>query len=186
MILARRGDAVLRQAVAADWPSIDEIAIACWTPIHESFRELMGEVLYEAITNPNDTWRERKCAQIRGQFERAPETVWVVERQGETIAFVTFHLDRERLVGIIGNNGVHPDHAGRGWGTFMYRHALRHFRAAGMRYAMVGTGLDWGHAPARRAYEAVGFDHQVPKVEYWQDLTLDNPGSFPPDEEVVA
>ncbi len=34
--------------------------------------------------------------------------------------------------------------------------------------------------PARRAYEAVGFDRQVPVVEYWQDLSMRTPGSAVP------
>jgi hypothetical protein len=33
------------------------------------------------------------------------------------------------------------------------------------------------HILARRAYEETGFDRQVPTVEYWQDLSLRNPGS---------
>jgi hypothetical protein len=59
----------------------------------------------------------------------------------------------------------------------MYQHVLEHFRRQGLRYAHVDTGLDDAHIPARRAYEAVGFDRQVPTVEYWQDLAQNNPGS---------
>ena len=74
---------------------------------------------------------------------------------------------------------MYPSRAGQGWATFMYRHVLAHFRAQGLRFAHVDTGLDEAHAPARRAYEAVGFDRRVPSVEYWQDLALVNPGSMP-------
>jgi hypothetical protein len=59
----------------------------------------------------------------------------------------------------------------------MYRHVLDHFREQGLRFAHVDTGLDDAHIPARRAYEAAGFDRQVPTVDYWQDLSLRNPGS---------
>ena len=41
------------------------------------------------------------------------------------------------------------------------------------------TGLDPAHIPARKAYEGVGFDRQIPSVEYWQDLGRNNPGSVP-------
>jgi hypothetical protein len=61
----------------------------------------------------------------------------------------------------------------------MYQHVLDHFRQQGLRYAHVDTGLDPAHIPARRAYESVGFDRQVPIVEYWQDLSANNPGSRP-------
>ncbi|MBI2300067.1 MAG: GNAT family N-acetyltransferase [Armatimonadetes bacterium] len=179
MTIATRGGAVLRPAVATDWPRVDAIAIACWEPIFESYREMQGEAIYGAVTDPDGDWRQRKCDQVRGQFARAPATVWVVELAGEVLGFVTFHLDAQRSVGQIGNNGVHPDHAGQGWGTFMYRHVLQHFRARGLRFATVGTGLDRGHAAARRAYEAAGFDRAVPKVDYWQELEQLNPGSVP-------
>ena len=82
-------------------------------------------------------------------------------------------------MGAIENNGVHPDHQGQGWGKFLYRHVLQHFREQGLRFAFVDTGLDPAHAATRRAYEAVGFDRQVPAVDYWQDLSRRNPGSEP-------
>lgn len=185
MLIARRGTAVLRHAEPADQRRIDEIAIACWSPIHASFEALMGPVMYAAVTNRDGQWRQRKTQQIRDHFARTPDCVWVVEDGGQVLAFVTFRLDGDRQVGEIGNNGVHPDFAGHGWGTFMYRHVLRRFREVGLKYALVGTGLDEGHAPARRAYEAVGFDRSVPKVEYWQELDQHNPGSEPPAEEVA-
>ena len=58
-----------------------------------------------------------------------------------------------------------------------YRCVLDHFREQGLRFAHVDTGLDDAHIPARRAYEATGFDRVVPTVEYWQDLSRRNPGS---------
>ena len=61
----------------------------------------------------------------------------------------------------------------------MYRHVLEHLRELGLRFAHVDTGLDDAHIPARRAYEATGFDRQVPLVDYWQDLSARNPGSSP-------
>lgn len=57
-----------------------------------------------------------------------------------------------------------------------YQHVLNYFRERGLRYAHVDTGLDPARIPARKAYEAVGFDRQVPVVEYRQDLVYNNPG----------
>jgi len=59
----------------------------------------------------------------------------------------------------------------------MYRSVLEHFRELGLRFAHVDTGLDDAHSAARRAYESVGFDRQIPGVEYWQDLSTLNTGS---------
>jgi hypothetical protein len=68
----------------------------------------------------------------------------------------------------------------------MYRHVLDRFRTLGLRFAHVDTGLDDAHIPARRAYEAAGFDRQVPTVEYWQDLSRHNPGSSAEAEARVS
>jgi hypothetical protein len=53
----------------------------------------------------------------------------------------------------------------------MYRAALDRFRSLGLRFAHVDTGLDDAHIPARRAYEAAGFDRAVPNVDLWLDLS---------------
>ena len=103
----------------------------------------------------------------------------MLEEFGKIIGFVTFYLFKEQGYGHIDNNGIHPDFSGKGWGKFMYQHVLQHFRNEGLRFAHVDTGLDPAHIPARRAYESVGFDRQVPIVEYWQDLEFQNPGSEP-------
>jgi len=47
---------------------------------------------------------------------------------------------------------------------------LNLFRQEGLKYAMVGTGMDEGHAPARRAYEKAGFDIPRTDVTYYKYL----------------
>jgi ribosomal protein S18 acetylase RimI-like enzyme len=86
------------------------------------------------------------------------------------VGFVTFRLDREKLVGTIGNNAVDPAWQGRGIASAMYRRVLERFRAEGMRVACVETGLDEGHAPALATYRKVGFDREVPSVMLYQEL----------------
>ena len=141
---------------------------------------MLGEDCYAAVRpDPELTWEERKIGQNRDLFAKHPECVWVLEEDGNVFGFVTFWLVREKQYGHLDNNGVHPSRAGEGWATFMYRHVLEHFRAQGLRFAHVDTHLDDAHTPARRAYEAVGFDRPVPAVEYWQDLSARNPGSSP-------
>jgi ribosomal protein S18 acetylase RimI-like enzyme len=180
VVIAERGGALLRHARDDDWPRVDEIAILCYGPIHESYVAMLGEECYQTVRHdPELTWQQRKVGQIHRLYREHPEWVWVTERQGTVIGFVTFSLVPEKSMGRIQNNGVHPEHCGQGWATFMYRNVLQHFRSQGLRFAFLDTGLDPAHAPARRAYEAVGFDRQVPVVEYWQDLTRRNPGSEP-------
>ena len=178
MMIAERNGAVLRHARDEDWPCLDEMTIRCYAPIQESYVSMLGEECYLAVRqDPQLSWEERKTEQVRRVYREHPERVWVIDRDGEILGFVTFRLVPEKCMGVISNNGVDPGCRGQGWGTFMYRHVLQHFREQGLRFAFVDTGLDDPHLPARRAYEAVGFDRRVPVVEYWQDLSQWNPGS---------
>ena len=184
MSIDHRNGVILRPAREADLPQVDEITIICYTAIAESYIDMIGPECYEVVKHdPHLTWQERKTGQNRRLFAEHPDWVWVLDNGRQVIGFVTFYLIPEQGYGHIDNNGVHPEFAGQGWGKFMYQHVLEHFRAQGLRYAHVDTGLDPAHIPARRAYEAVGFDRQVPTVEYWQDLHQNNPGSRPEAEE---
>ena len=76
----------------------------------------------------------------------------------------------DRKVAEIGNNAVSPAHQGHGIGEQMYVFVLERMREAGMKAAVVTTGGDDAHAPARRAYEKVGFSGAVPSLEYHIEL----------------
>lgn len=64
---------------------------------------------------------------------------------------------------------VDPGFQRRGVATALTRHSLAWLRQAGMTTAMVETGGDPGDAPARRAYESLGF-RPLPVVRYFRKL----------------
>jgi ribosomal protein S18 acetylase RimI-like enzyme len=176
--IATRDGVILRPARLDDFDAIDRLTVDGYASIQKSFVAMLGAETYEAVRpEPELAWDERKCAQNRRLFESNPDQVWVLDRNGDVFGYVTFWLFPARSYGHIDNNAVRADAAGRGWATFMYRNVLECFRTLGLRFAHVDTGLDHAHVAARRAYEAVGFDRQVPTVDYWQDLARDNPGS---------
>jgi ribosomal protein S18 acetylase RimI-like enzyme len=179
-VIAERGGALLRHASEADLPAVDALTVVCYRPIWESYVAMLGTECYDAVRlDPELTWEERKIRQNRKLFAEHPDWLWVLADGDDVFGFVSFWLVREKNYGHIDNNGVSPERAGSGWATFMYRHVLQYFRDAGLRFAHVDTGLDDAHVRARRAYAAVGFDREVPTVEYWQDLARMNPGSEP-------
>ena len=77
--------------------------------------------------------------------------------------------DRERRLGEILMLAVDPDSAGRGVGGALTDFATEWLRSAGARIAMVGTGGDPGHAPARRVYERAGYT-ALPVARYFKAL----------------
>jgi ribosomal protein S18 acetylase RimI-like enzyme len=181
-VIASRDGAILRTARTEDLAAIDALTVEGYRRIQESYVAMIGHETYDAVRHePERTWEERKCAQNRRLFAEHPDQVWVLDKSGDVFGFVTFWLFPAQSYGHLDNNAVRADAAGHGWATFMYRHVLDHFRELGLRFAHVDTGLDDAHAPARYAYEAVGFDREVPIIEYWQDLSRRNTGSTATD-----
>ena len=176
MVVATKGEVVLRHAREGDLEAVDALTVECYRPIFESYVSMLGEECYEAVRlEPELTWE--KIKQNRELHADHPEQLWVLDGAGDVFGFVSFWIFPDKSYGHIDNNGVRADRARQGWATFMYRHVLEHLRALGLRFAHVDTGLDEAHIPACRAYEATGFDRPIPGVEYWQDLSLRNPGS---------
>jgi ribosomal protein S18 acetylase RimI-like enzyme len=77
---------------------------------------------------------------------------------GSPIGFVAVALSsfHERM-GVIDMIAVDPDFQRRGTSSRLTDVAVEHMRSRGMDIAVVETGGDAGHAPARAAYEAAGF-----------------------------
>jgi len=148
-------------------PAIVDIANRAWREIYRMFRRTYGDELFELLV-PDE--RTAKGEQVKEHCERHPEWVFVCEECGRIVGFVTFRLDRERKIGEIGNNAKDPDCKLKGIGQQMYRAVLEYFRRHGMLYAKVRTGLDYAHAPARRAYERVGFNIRHEDVDYYMKL----------------
>ena len=158
----------IRRAVDGDMDAACEIAKRAWVRIHESFRTIMGKAMYEVVCAD---WEAGKAAQVRGHFEHTPEWFYVVvDAAGTVVGFVTFRADKKKSLGAIGNNAIDLGHQGRGVGAAMHAFALDRFREMGLQYASVTTGLDDGHAPARRAYEKAGFTVRQENVTYYMAL----------------
>jgi ribosomal protein S18 acetylase RimI-like enzyme len=177
--VAQRDGVILRHATDDDLPRVDEIIIECYTPIHDSFLNIIGEDVYRGIRRNADLdWRIEKTDRITRTHHEHPGCMWVLEDAVMVFGFVTFRLFLEQSRLWIEENGVTAERRGQGWATFMLRHVLDHARRLGIRFASVEVDLDDVHIPARRAYQAVGFDRHHHIAIYHQDLERRNPGSI--------
>ncbi|GAH38498.1 unnamed protein product [marine sediment metagenome] len=158
----------IRPARDQDLPRMKEIAVQAWQPIYADYEARMGEELF-SLLHP-DGWKDEKASQVADHFQGWPEWCLVAEVNGQIAGFITFTLDADRNIGEIGNNAVDPNCQGCGIGSAQYAYVLELFREEGMAYAMVGTGLDEAHAPARAAYDRVGFELMIPMGRYYRKL----------------
>ena len=150
-----------------DLDTLADIGNRAWKPIYDMFRQVYGDDKLALVTPDTAT---AKGEQVRSHCQRAPEWVFVAEEEDRIVGFATCRLDRDSKTGEIGNNAVDPDCGLKGIGQQLYAAVLAYFRQEGMAAAKVGTGLDWAHAPARRAYERAGFNIKHENVTYWQKL----------------
>jgi len=161
-------DPIIRPGTIADMPAACEIAVLAWQPVFTEFRRRLGDDLYLQLYHD---WENSKRNQVRGAFEYEAPRVLVTEIDGQIVGFCTYYLpDTAHGLGEIGNNAVHPDFQGRGLARRQYERVFEELRAEGMTAVRVTTGLDEGHAPARRAYEAVGFEKSLPQIAYYRKL----------------
>lgn len=161
-------DLVIRELDETDTERIGEITVAAWAPAYEEYRDNLGEELFDARYEGD--WREYKSSQVQSQCRANPEQVRVATVDGTVAGYVTFRVNAEKGIGRIGNNAVDPAYQGRGIATRLYEEVLEEFRERGLSFATVATGLEDTYAPARHAYEKVGFDIERRSVRYWQHL----------------
>ena len=90
------------------------------------------------------------------------------EHEGEVVGFVTWAING--IWGEICNNGALTETGLKGIGQTMYKYVMEEFKQKGVKVVKVTTGLDWAHAPARRAYERAGFKRHLDSTTYFMEL----------------
>jgi GNAT superfamily N-acetyltransferase len=150
-----------RLATEADLEKIVEIAIAAYSAIYDSIHDQLGDELFDlCIGDPKQARREQAIYNI------STNTCYVSEIDGEIVGFIHFMYDEARKLGMLSNNAVNPAYRGRGIGGKQYEFVFDLLRKMGAVAVSVTTGLDEGHAPARRAYEKAGFEKNTKSITY--------------------
>lgn len=141
------------------------ITYEAWTPIFEKYREALGEEMFNDLYGD---WKESKYDRVYAGLTSGRGFVAVVDE--EVVGFIFYEVDQKKKLGTVQENAVALACRGMGISQKMYDHVFGQMRREGMKYAMVGTGLDEAHAPARRAYEKAGFHRSLPSVRYFTEL----------------
>ncbi len=157
---------LIRKLTETDIDAVVRLSLRAWEPVHASIRQAFGPEL-DAVLHPD--WRVSQERDVVDVCTAAANEVWVGEVGGVVVGFVAVNIHEDRRIGEIDMLAVDPDAQGNGVGTALTEFALRWIRAAGVPVAMVQTGADPGHTPARRTYEKAGFK-LVPNARYFLKL----------------
>jgi ribosomal protein S18 acetylase RimI-like enzyme len=143
------------------------LSVAAWEPVFVAWEKILGPDLYPVAIYPD--WRVGQADVVRQICSEEKNTTWVGVVDGSVVGFVVYDLNHESQTGEVQLLAVHPDHQNDGLGTALNELALEKMSEAGMKLAVVGTGGDEGHAPARRSYEKAGYTG-LPLVRYYKKL----------------
>jgi ribosomal protein S18 acetylase RimI-like enzyme len=147
--------------------AVIRLSLRAWTPVFESIQNAMNADVYQAFYP--DHWRISQQKAVEGVCNAEDTKVWVAIDAGSTAGFVAVKQHLEDSMGEIYMVAVDPDFQGRGIGSALIEFALASMKEAGMSIAMVETGGDPGHAPARHTYEKAGFG-LFPVARYFKKL----------------
>ena len=148
-----------------DLNDLVRLTLLAFEPIFTSFERILGPKIYP-IVYPD--WRKSQAEGVEKIGNNEKISLWVAEVDGKVIGFIAYelHEDKTAEVQLL---AVHPDYQNHGIGTGLNRFALQQMKEHGMKLAVVGTGGDESHAPARKSYEKAGYTG-LPLVRYYKDL----------------
>lgn len=150
-----------------DLEAVVELSLRAWEPVFTSVRHVLGDGVFFRL---HPEWRASQAEAVRSSCTNPERDVFVAVAGDRPVAFVAVALNafHERM-GWIDIIGVDPDYQRRGISSQLTEFAIDHMRSHGMDIAVVETGGDPGHAPARAAYEAAGFT-LLPVARYFRLL----------------
>jgi GNAT superfamily N-acetyltransferase len=150
-----------------DRVDVVDLTLRAWAPVFDSMREVMGREVFDLHHRPD--WRASQKRDVESVLADEKATVWVAEEEGVVVGFAAAILRADEQMGELWMMAVDPDHQNRGLGTELTNVATEWMREEGMTHAVISTGGDPGHAPARRTYEKAGYA-PFPGVNYFKAL----------------
>jgi ribosomal protein S18 acetylase RimI-like enzyme len=142
------------------------LSLRAWAPVFESIKETLPPDLYDFFY---PDWRADQKKSVEDACTGGKHRVWVALVDETVAGFVAVKFDGDSRMGEIYMIAVDPDFQRRGIAAALTEFALDRMQDAGMTLALVETGLDPGHAPARATYEKMGFG-LWPAARYFRKL----------------
>lgn len=142
------------------------LSLRAWAPVFASLQGVLEPAVFQVLF---PDWRASQQRAVEAVCDDEDTQVWVASDAGAPVGFVAVKLHAQDGIGEVYMIAVDPAAQRRGIGSALMDVATDWMRQAGMAVAMVATGGDDGHAPARRTYEQLGFG-PLPLVQYYKTL----------------
>ena len=158
----------IRRLASTDVQPVVALSLAAWAPVFASLEDALGPAVFRLLF---PDWRTAQAKAIETVCTTSEHDVWVAVRDERPIGFVASTLIDEDAAraGEVVMIAVDPNHQRSGVGAALLARALAEIRAQGVKLAVIATGGDPGHGPARALYERFGFSG-LPLVRYYRRL----------------
>ncbi len=151
---------------AADVESVVALSLRAWAPVFASMQGVLRPEIYDRM---HPDWQADQRRDVEEACANSEHRTWVADVDGRVVGFAVIALHDRQKLGEIYMLAVDPEHQRSGTASALIEFALDQMRVAGMTVAMIETGDDPGHAPARHTYENAGFD-LLPVARYFKAL----------------
>ena len=158
----------IRPLTDADVDAVVALSLDAWAPVFASFEAVMGSRVYRLVY---PDWRTAQAAAVAQVCRSEDVDAWVADIGGAPVGFVAVRWTEEDAtpVGEVEMIAVAPGHQRAGIASRLLDRAVAEISGRGVPLAVIGTGGDPGHAPARALYERHGFTG-LPLVRYYREL----------------
>ena len=144
-----------------------ELSLRAWAPVFEAVQQVMDAAVYD-ILHPD--WRVSQAKAVIDACSNNEAAIFVALENDELpIGFIVVVFHEKDKMGEVYMIAVDPDYQNQGVGAALMHTATESMRSRGMAVALVRTGGDSGHAPARHLYERSGYS-PLPTVSYFKEL----------------
>jgi len=150
----------------SDVEAVVRLSLRAWSPVFDSLKKALEPSVWQQFYP--DGWQVSQEKSVRDTCANADMKTWVAIEGGNVAGFVVVRFHDGKL-GEIYMIAVDPNYQRRGIAMAMTDFAVDRMQEAGMEIAMVETGGDPGHAPARAAYEKAQF-RALPLARYFRKL----------------
>lgn len=145
--------------------AVVDLSLRAWAPVFVSLEQVFEPAVYQDFYP--DGWRPAQEQSVKETCASADFNTWVAANGDAVVGFVAVRL--HSTYGEIYMIAVDPDCQKQGIALKLTAHALDWMKSKGATIAMVETGGDPGHGPARRTYEKAGFG-LFPVARYFKKL----------------
>lgn len=146
--------------------AVVQLSLQAWAPVFASLERVLGPEVFPVLY---PDWRVSQQQAVESVCDSEEYQVWVALDVGAPVGFAAVKLHAADSIGEVYMIAVDPAAQRRGIASALMAVATDWMREAGMQVAMVGTGGDPGHAPARQTYEKLDFG-LLPLAQYYKKL----------------